>query len=218
MVDTIIRLFESSSNAFQTNGLGTLPDAITCKVTEERNGSFELEMTYPITGKRYSDISLRRIIVAKSNPYSEPQPFRIYSITKPINGIVTIRAEHISYDLSGYPVGPIKAGSVIDAFNQIKAGSVIECPFSFWSDTVVLAQMQTDKPSSIRALLGGTSGSVLDVYRGEYEFDGYSVRLWHGRGDNRGVSIRYGKNLTDLNQEENCSNIYTGVYLLFSDD
>lgn len=218
MVDTIIRLFDSVSNTFTTNGLGSLPDAASCKVTEERNGSFELEMTYPITGKRFSDLSLRKIIVAKSNPYSSPQPFRIYSITKPINGIVTVYAEHISYDLSGYPVAPFEAGSITDAFVRMKSASAVNCPFSFWTDKTTVASMKTVKPYSMRSLLGGSSGSFLDVYGGEYEFDGYSVKLWNNRGANRGVSIRYGKNLTDLKQEENCSNVYTGVYPFWYSD
>ena len=97
MVDNLIRLFEASDDNFLSNGIGCLADAISCIVTECRNGQFELEMTYPITGIRYSDIKLRSIIVAKSTPYSKAQPFRVYSITRPIDGVVTINAEHISY-------------------------------------------------------------------------------------------------------------------------
>ena len=101
MVDNLIKLFDSEETEFGTNGIGILSDAVMCEITEERNGEFELEMDYPINGKHYSDIGMRKIIVTKSNPYSSPQPFRIYSISKPIDGIVTVNAEHISYDLSG---------------------------------------------------------------------------------------------------------------------
>lgn len=212
MVDAMIVLFESSATQFTTNGLGNLPDAISCTVVEERNGEFELEMEYPITGKRYDELSLRRIIVAKPNPYADPQPFRIYSMTKPINGIVTVNAEHISYDLSGYPAAPFTADSVVDAFVNMKNASPVGCPFTFITDKTTLASMSVMKPSSMRSLLGGVEGSILDVYGGEYEFDKFTVRLWNNRGSNRGVSIRYGKNLTDLKQEESCSSVYTGVY------
>lgn len=212
MVDSIIILFESVSTEFGTNGLGALPDAISCIVTEERNGGYELEMEYPITGKRYSELSLRRIIVAKPNPYSDAQPFRIYAISKPINGIVTINAEHISYDLSGVPVSPFKSDSVTSAFVKMKEASTISCPFTFWTDKTTKATIEVAKPSSIRSLLGGVQGSILDIYGGEYEFDKYIVKLHNNRGSNRGVTIRYGKNLTDLKQDENCSAVYTGVY------
>lgn len=212
MVDSMITLFETTSTEFVTNGLGNLPDAISCIVTEERNGQFELEMEYPIIGKRYGELSLRRIIVAKTNPYSDPQPFRIYEITKPINGISTIYAQHISYDLSGYPVAPFSAESVVNALVNMKKASVLNCPFTFSTDKTTLANMKVLTPSSMRALLGGNEGSVLDVYGGEYEFNKFEVKLWNNRGSNRGVSIRYGKNLTDLKQEENCASVYTGVY------
>lgn len=212
MVDSMITLYESTVTEFTNNGLGSLPDAVSCLVTEERNGEYELEMEYPITGKRYDELILRRIILAKPNPYSDSQPFRIYAITKPINGIVTINAEHISYDMSGYPVSPFTAGTITTAFSNMKKASVIPCPFTFFTDKDTTAQMTVTKPTSMRSLLGGIEGSILDTYRGEYEFDRFFVRLWNNRGSNRGVSIRYGKNLTDLEQEENCSAVYTGVY------
>ena len=212
MVDTMITLHESTEMSFTTNGLGALSDAITCEVTEERNGEFELEMEYPVTGIRYKELQLRRIIMAKPNPYSDPQPFRIYAITKPINGIVTINAEHISYDMSGYPVSAFAADTVQNAFINMKTASAINCPFSFSTDKTTTANMTVLKPSSMRSLLGGVDGSILDVYGGEYEFDKFNVKLWNKRGADRGVSIRYGKNLTDLKQEENCSSVYTGVY------
>jgi phage minor structural protein len=52
----------------------------------------------------------------------------------------------------------------------------------------------------------------LDTYGGEYEFDRYKIHLHDQRGADRGVSIRYGKNLTTLEQDRNCANVYTGVY------
>lgn len=211
MVDAVIRLFPSSSVTFQSNGIGYLPDAISCEVIEERNGAFELTMVYPINGLRYSEIMTRRLILAKSNPFSEPQPFRIYRITKPINGKITIYAEHISYDLSGMPVNPFTAMNAQDALLGLKKNSVIPCNFTFMTDKTTTANFGTAVPISIRTLLGGVEGSILDTYKGEYEFDRYIVHLWNNRGMDRGVTIRYGKNLTDLEQDENIETLYTGV-------
>lgn len=213
MVDNLIRLFDSAETDFSSNGLGILIDAESCLVTEEKNGEFELELIYPINGRLYSEIQLRRIIVARSNPFSNPQPFRIYLISKPFNGRVTINAEHISYDMSGYPVSPFEASSCTDAFDKMKSACATDCPFTFWTDKDVTKEYSTDRPYSMRSLLGGTEGSILSAFgKGEYEFDGYSVKFWLNRGLDRGVTIRYGKNLTDVKQEENCSAVYTGVY------
>lgn len=217
MVDNLIRLFDSEETEFETNGLGVLSDAETCEVTEERNGEFELEMDYPITGRHYKDIGMRKIIVAKANPYSSPQPFRIYDISKPIDGIVTINAEHISYDLSGYPVSAFSLEeentTIQNVFDKFKNKCVRECPFTFWTNKISTGKFSLAYPRSIRSLLAGSEGSVIDRYgAAEYEFDVYSVKLWMSRGEDRGVSIRYGKNLTDIEQDENCSSVYTAVY------
>lgn len=209
----MILLFESNATEFDTNGLGTLPDATYCVVTEERNGEYELEMDYPVEGLRYSQLALRRIILAKPNTYSQPQPFRIYSISKPINGVVTINAEHISYDLSGYSVKPFSASSCALALQGLKLNSVTDFPFTFWTDKSVSGDFDVITPKSIRSLLGGSEGSILDVYgKADYEFDRFEVKLHQNRGTDRGMVIYYGKNLTDLKQEENCSNVYTHVY------
>lgn len=215
MVDTMIRLFESTETKFRSNGLGSLPDASRCEVTEERNGSFELELEYHISGKRYPELKLRQIIVAKPNPYDAPQPFRIYSISRPINGLVTVQAEHISYDMSGYPVGLFSASNAADALAGLKEHVITDCPFEFSTDMEKEGVLTVEKPASMRSLLGGSDETVLGVYGGEYEFNVYQVILHKNRGSDRGVTIRYGKNMTDLKQEENCSEVYTAVYPFF---
>ncbi|PWM13382.1 MAG: hypothetical protein DBX97_25095 [Collinsella tanakaei] len=208
----MILLYRQEETDFLNNGLGALSDAVSCEVTEERNGAFELEMEYPITGIHYTEIKSRRIIVAKPDPYRNPQPFRIYRITKPISGRVKVYAQHISYDLSGVTVAPFTAGSAAGAFTEMEANATDNNIFSFETDVHASGTMTVSTPSSARALLGGQQGSVLDVYGGEYEWDKLTVKLKSRRGQNSGVTIRYGKNLTNLEQDENISSVATGVY------
>ena len=214
MVDSLIILYDHDEEAFTSNGLGALPDAASCTVTEERNGGYEVEMEYPLTGSHFNDIQKRRILYVKPNPYDDPQPFRIYSITKPINGIVTVHAAHLSYDTSGSIVKlfPADAGSASAAMSYLKNFSVPSTPFTFFTNVGKSGTMSVPKPSSIRSLLGGSDGSILDTFGGEYLFDKWNISLLESRGSNRGVTIRYGKNMTDLEQEENDTDFYTGVY------
>ena len=214
MVDSLIILFEHNEEAFTSNGLGALPDAASCTVTEERNGEYEVEMEYPLTGSHFKDIQKRRILYVKPNPYDDPQPFRIYAITKPINGIVTVHAAHLSYDTSGSIVKlfPADAGSAAAAMSYLKNYSVPSTPFTFFTNVGKSGTMSVPKPSSIRSLLGGSDGSILDTFGGEYLFDKWNISLLESRGADRGVTIRYGKNMTDLEQEENDIDFYTGVY------
>ena len=214
MVYSLIILYDHDEEAFTSNGLGALPDAASCTVTEERNGGYEVEMEYPLTGSHFHDIQKRRILYVKPNPYDDPQPFRIYSITKPINGIVTVHAAHLSYDTSGSIVKlfPADAGSASAAMSYLKNFSVPSTPFTFFTNVGKSGTMSVPKPSSIRSLLGGSDGSILDTFGGEYLFDKWNISLLESRGSNRGVTIRYGKNMTDLEQEENDTDFYTGVY------
>lgn len=200
-------LYSPTTTSFTTGGIGKLIDAGSCIVTEERNGSYELEMTYPITGHLYDEIKQRSIIFAKPSPAQSEQPFRVYRITKPLNKVVTIYAAHISYDLSGIPVKNFTSQSVQAALTALTTSSVISNPFTFWSDKTNSGVMKIETPMPCRTILS----NILDVYGGEYEFDKYTVKLHSLRGFDNGVSIKYGKNLTDLEQDENCSNVYTGV-------
>lgn len=206
------RLYPPTATAWDTNGLGALSDCISCVVEETLNGPFELEMQYRLNGLHYADITLRSIILAKPNPTTRPQPFRVYKISRPINGVVTINAQHLSYDLSGIVIEPFNAPSLASALEGMKTSAVTENPFEYETDKTVISDFVVAYPSSARSLVAGQRGSLLDTYGGELEFDRYQVKLLSHRGKDNGVTIRYGKNMTDVSQEEDGSGVYTGVY------
>ena len=204
-------LFPSGATTFETQGLGSIVDAISCNVHEVLNGEYELEMQYPITGLQYNNLQNRRIIYSKHDPYSEPQPFRIYRITRPMNGIVSIYARHVSYDLAGIPVGVFDANNAQSAMQGLKNNSLVANPFLFETTMPTVANFSCQYPQPCRNLLGGQEGSILDVYGGEYEWDEWTVHLQSRRGSDNGVRITYGKNLIDIEQDENIANLKTGI-------
>lgn len=208
------KLFPSNATSWASMGIGILKDAIRCDVEENRNGSYELEMEYPISGAHYADIALRSLIVAKPNFTDDPQPFRVYNISKPLNGVVTINAQHISYDLSGFTSKPFVAPGLQTALVSLtQSGNIYptSCPFSFSSDMSSASTLTISHPVSTRAIMGGIHGSLIDVFGGEWHYDGYQCELLGARGTDRGVSIRYGRNLTDLKHVEE-DKVYTAVY------
>ena len=213
-------LFSSSSSSFATRGIGTLTDALSCVATEERNGEYELELTYPVTGQNFESLAVQNIILAKPNTYDNPQPFRIYKITKPLDGICTINARHISYDLSGVVVPytdlETNAGAALSAMATYALGGVGN--FTFSSDNATTANFQVKAPHTFRQLMGGMQGSILDQFGGEYHYDVWNVANMANRGADRGFTVRYGKNLIDINQEEECANCYTGVVAYYDKD
>lgn len=211
-------LFESTATDFTSYGLGALSDAISCEVEEERNGKYELTMEYPLTGIHYDEISLRSIILAKPNYLDDPQPFRVYQIDKPINGVVTFYARHWSYDLSDIPVQPFEAAGIQSAMNGLISNAMYDISaWRFTTSRTTPSNFKVDEPSSVRSWFGGKAGSLLDVYGGEWHYDGRTCALENSRGADNGVTIRYGVNLTDLKQEENCADVYTGVLAFWKD-
>jgi phage minor structural protein len=212
-------LFSKNETSFTSNGLGRFSEAISCKVTEERNGQYELEMVYPIDGKLYPMIETEMIIGAIPSVDASLQAFDIYRITKPINGKVTIFAQHISYRLlrivtTGANI-PASNDACQAALNSLKTNAILAtgqtCPFTFWTDKRTAAGFSMSTPTSIRTRLGGSEGSILDQFGGEYEWDNFTVKLHADRGSDTNVTLMYGKNLTELTHEENVSGAVTGV-------
>ena len=211
-------LYEATETAFVSNGLGRLSDAISCNVVEERNATYELNMQYPIHGAHFADIQENRIILAKPFEGGQKQPFIIYRIEKPINGICTIKAEHISYRLANIVTMPFTAGTLTAALAGLKNNSATTNPFNIIADFTSTVSYTLKEPRSVRGALGGESGSILDVYgRGDYEFNRFDVILHENRGRDAGVTLRYGKNLTDLKSVVDMTGVYTGIVPYWSD-
>lgn len=206
-------LYEQTEKQFTSGGLGFLADCTRCQVSQERNGIFECEFEYPITGPLYDKIQERRIIFAAHDDSGDPQPFDIYARSAPINGIVTFYAHHISYRLSNSVVMPFKATSIADAMLKIQANIVTDRDdFSFWTDKTTSGDYEKKVPSIVRTTLGGEEGSLLDVYgRGDYEFDKFAVRLYQNKGRETDIEIRYGKNLTNIEHKIDDSESYNAI-------
>lgn len=205
-------LYESTETQFVSNGLGRLVDTISAVVTEERNGVYELEFEYPISGEKYDLIKEGRIVAVTHDETGDIQPFILYKRTATIDGKVKFNAHHLSYRLSNIVVKPFTASGIVDAMAQIVPNSLNPNPFVFWTDKVVTSQFENETPRSVRSLLGGERGSLLDVFgKGEYEFDKWTVKLHLNRGQDSGVTIRYGKNLSDITQEIDASGYYNAV-------
>lgn len=212
-------LYNGDETRFINNGIGRLSDATRCQVTEERNGIYELQLDYPITGAHFEDIKQGRLIAATHDDKGDLQPFEVYRRTVPdLNGIVTFYAHHISYKLNGVTVEPFTAGSCAAALQQIKDRSINTNPFTFWTDKTTTADFKSEEPRNARAMLAGEENSILDVFgSGEYEFDKFTVKLHAARGTDSDCEIRYGKNLTDLNQDIDSSGTFNAIVPFWKD-
>ena len=215
-------LYKADAVDFSTFGIGALSECTLCEVTEERNGAFECTLKYPVTGRLFSELKNERLIKAKPNDTSKEQLFRIYRITTPINGIVTIYSQHISYDLSNIAELMWSSGFISPslAMSRLFTKTATTHNFKCSTDFSSAKPFSVSKPMSVRACLGGSEGSMLDLWGGEYEWDNFNVILHSKRGKDNGVVIEYGKNLTDMEQDNDFTDVYTDIlpYAVFSDE
>ena len=206
-------LYKANATDFTTYGIGVLKDCVSCEVTEERNGAFECVLKYPIIGALYKEITTERLVKAKPNDTAKDQVFRIYRVTTPINGQITVYAQHLSYDLSNIAALQWTADSISPALamERVFANTATPHGFTCQTDYSAAKAFSVSKPQSVRACLGGVAGSFLDLWGGEFEWDNFHVIHHQGRGQHTGVVIEYGKNLTDLEHDNENTDVYTDL-------
>lgn len=211
-------LYENTESEFMTNGLGRLVDATECIVSERLNDFYTLHMIYPKTGICSGNLIPGQLILADPAEGVLSQPFRIREVTKSLSGELEVYADHISYDLAGYPIRKVTAATAAAAVAALASRAIIAPPFTFSTDLSVSKAFTTEAPASIRSIMGGDDMTIQGVYGGEWLFDRYKASLLAARGSDNGVTIRYGKNLTGLDIVWNNEEGYTGAFAYYQND
>lgn len=214
------RVYENNAISFKT--VGFLADAHNCQVAEERNGIFEMSLSYPVESMMFDYLHEDLIVVAKPNDKDNDQLFRIYEITKPINGVVTVKCEHISYELRNYPIKNAALHSItphtmiqslIDLAKNNVSGQNSNINLYHAQSSCRTVTSSLDLPlSTVRSALGGIDGSVLDIFGGEYKFDNFDIYFPAERGSDNGVIVAYRKNMTDVKLTTSMESSYTGLF------
>lgn len=207
-------LFEPTWNDFNNiymgGGKGRLTEAISCVITEELNGVYELEMQYPTNGRFFAEL-MQPGLIAAYRPYMDGQtlvravePFDIYKRTIE-NGVLTINAHHISYRFAkAYILGANKIEMALSDFMSwwisVLRPVQIDQPWSVSADDtgVPTGTMDCMEAKSAREYLLDDTCSIRKVFNVDFTFRCWSIHAQAHRGENRGVEIRYGKNATQL--------------------
>ena len=215
---SIITIYDKSSTNFTNLGLGTLLP-FQCNITEELNGMYELELIHNYDSlKKYNLLENERIILA--NTPNGRQPFRIYRVVPTMESI-TVNARHIFYDLlDNYITNLSISGSANEVLKSIINRFVYSTNFKFETNIKKSRSIILDKESPISAFLNADNDKpkFIQSFGGEILRDNFSIKILENIGEDKGYTIRYGKNLLGLTVDEDYSNVVTRVYAYGKDN
>lgn len=208
----IPRIYDNSFTTYESNGLGLLVDAISCQVEEESNGDFELTLVYPSDGSFFYALKQDNLIKADASDSLKGQLFRIDTISKPLNGQVTVYAKHISFDLAKNSLNEdvSKTNATCErAGNYMLENSDADSRFSIVSDIEMLGNYNMDRKTDCLSAIAGTRGSLIDTYGNGPKLlrDNFTISILNRRGKDNNVLIAYKKNITGFALEEDYSEI-----------
>ena len=126
------------------------------------------------------------------------QPFRVHKI---VPGLLTVSfsARHVFYDLSDNMVLPCKLTGTRQTIARALLTSCMDGDHGFtaYCGGAAAGTLALDNPVSPIEAIAGTDG-LVDVMGGEIMRDWYDLYVVDRLGRNRGVSVRYGRNLISV--------------------
>lgn len=208
----IPRIYDNSFTTYDSNGLGLLVDAISCQVEEESNGDFELTLVYPSDGSFFYALKQDNLIKADASDSLKGQLFRIDTISKPLNGQVTVYAKHITFDLAKNSLNEDLTEKNIKCENAGKhmlQSSDADSRFTIESNIEMLGNYNMDRKTDCLSAIAGTRGSLIDTFGNGPKLlrDNFTIKVLARRGKDNNVLIAYKKNITGFTLEEDYTEI-----------
>lgn len=204
--------------------LGPLPDALTCEVERDTEGLFDLTLTYPRSGLNAGFLTPGNWLYAQAGGTLGMQYFCIAAPEETEDGIITVRADHISYNARDILAAPFTAESeknsdyvkfypwsakldaAINTISPIQRGQFAVIGYT---DQMELNAARYTEPVSLRqAVQDAAADRDMFVFS-----DGINLKLWKVP-DFAAPSfvIRYGKNLMTYSNSADMDDFYTYIF------
>ncbi|URZ06496.1 phage tail spike protein [Clostridium felsineum] len=212
----IILYDKNKTNGFNRNDL-VLHNVTKCDVTWEKNGQFQIDLVYPIIqGDTAWQQIVKGAIIKCPVAYQQDQLFRLNTPSKKMDEnsgyfYLEITGYHITYDLNDNFLEDVRPTqkSGIEAGRYILANTQYSHPFRWVGDITDINTAYYIRKNPINALIGDDDNSYLSRWGGELVRDNFNIGMYKQAGQNRGIVIRYSKNLTGFEQTGDDSNLMT---------
>jgi phage minor structural protein len=206
-------LFEKDDTNYDHNGIAVLYDSVSCTVTEEYNGVFDMELEYPVDGEWFNEIKEERQILAKPNDVDDPHAFRIYEVTKDLDtGVMLVKATSVTDDLGGNLIPHVSVTNLTaqQALTEMKNNLIEPTVFDFVSDIDTRSSTEWTRINPLQAIVG-TDGSLVDFWGGDIKRTNNTIYLYSRRGTDHVTVIRPGKNVDGFNMVVSTKGIITKI-------
>ena len=209
-------LYEPKATDFENNGgIATLADCRSLKVTEEANGSYIAELTFPITTK-YSEYleDVNYQIKCKPNDLDKYHVFYIYTHYKDMaTGLLYVTAKSRTMKLGNRTVKNVVIDNQtgIEAMALLHDGMDLESDIEMFSDITAISSTHFEVSNPLECIKG-IDGSLNQRYGGEIKHEPNRISLLKRRGKDNVTTIRYQKNLEGFKLELNWDGLVTRIF------
>ena len=196
----MIKIFGITDTEYSSNGDKILQPT-KCKVHKRDNGEYYAEIE---CSPDYSDFIQNGRIVVCPTPTGD-QAFRFLNPELNKNKI-KVKAKHVYYDSENYL---IQDSYVVDkncnqALEHLNAATDNTSPFTTLSDVTSINSFRC-----VRKSLNEAVSTVLERWGGHLVRDNFNIQIRSSIGSDNGVTIRYGKNLKEIQKTEDWNNVVT---------
>ena len=196
----MIKLFGKTETNFSTNG-DKIINALKARVKKVDNGEFSLELETDLSYVPYFEEG--RIVVAPT-PQGE-QYFRISNVKKTKNKLTT-KCMHVFFDSKNYLIEDsyvyqLDCNAALDHLNDATTPT---SEFTTISDITTVNSYRCVRKSLYEAIQ-----TLIERYGGHLVMDKFNIGIRQTIGQDKGVVVRYAKNLQDITCTENWDNVVT---------
>lgn len=201
----MIKIYDAEEKLFNHNGIKILKP-LKCNVFKEDNGDYYIELEDNIKNNEYYQPN--RIIMCPT-PFPEgEQAFRIANNIEKNQSKIKLKAKHIYFDTKNYV---IKDNYIEDkdcnyALDYLNSNTDTESPFTTSSDITT-----NNSYRCVRKSLEESISTIIDKWGGHLVRDNFNISVNSTIGKDRGVTLKYLKNIQTIKSEEIWDNVVTKI-------
>lgn len=184
-------------------------------VSEEINGDYILNATYPITDTRIHKLLKEDMLIIAPTPMTGRQLFRIKEV-KEEDDFINLTCPHITEDVFKRSIRPMRVSNATaqTALNTMITQSKTSLGvFTFSSNILEKRTFTTTEVETLYNILLDGKHSIVGTWEGEIIRNNFLIDIQKNRGTDRGVVITTHQSLNKYDRERNSSSVITRIHL-----